>query len=143
MHVSKHTLLLIAATVWLIAGANILRIGVQAYGLGYLNALNATLSVLVAIAFQLKVFSPLVSKHTARIAGYDDEPQFFLRFFDKPSFAIMAGMMTMGVAIRSLSLAPDVFIAVFYTGLGCALALAGVGFGANYLRIVRASRPTA
>ena len=50
------------------------------------------------------------------------------------SFVIMACMMTGGIAIRSLHLAPEPFIAVFYTGLGCALALAGLLFGRNWLR---------
>ena len=38
----------------------------------------------------------------------------------------MAVMMGGGIWLRSSGLVPDVFIAVFYTGLGCALALAGV-----------------
>ena len=40
----------------------------------------------------------------------------------------MAVMMGGGIWLRSSGLVPDVFIAVFYTGLGCALALAGVLF---------------
>ena len=40
----------------------------------------------------------------------------------------MAFMMGGGIWIRSSGLVPDVFIAVFYTGLGCALALAGILF---------------
>ena len=47
---------------------------------------------------------------------------------------IMAVMMTGGITIRYAHLMPDVFIAVFYTGLGIALALAGIYFGVNYLR---------
>ena len=37
----------------------------------------------------------------------------------------MAVMMGGGIWLRYSGLAPDIFIAVFYTGLGCALALAG------------------
>ena len=44
------------------------------------------------------------------------------------SYLIMAFMMSGGIWLRSSRFAPDVFIAVFYTGLGCALALAGVLF---------------
>ena len=40
----------------------------------------------------------------------------------------MAFMMGGGIWLRSSGLVPDVFIAFFYTGLGCALALAGVLF---------------
>ena len=37
-------------------------------------------------------------------------------------------MMGGGIWLRSSGLASEVFIAVFYTGPGCALALAGVLF---------------
>lgn len=40
----------------------------------------------------------------------------------------MAVMMGGGIWLRSSGLASEVFIAVFYTGPGCALALAGVLF---------------
>lgn len=43
--------------------------------------------------------------------------------------------IVVGIAIRSLHLLPDVFIAVFYTGLGTALALAGVLFAVNFFRV--------
>lgn len=40
----------------------------------------------------------------------------------------MAVMMGGGIWLRLSGLASEVFIAVFYTGPGCALALAGVLF---------------
>ena len=42
----------------------------------------------------------------------------------------MAVMMTGGIGLRVSGLAPEQFIAVFYTGLGAAL-LAGLLFGRN------------
>lgn len=51
-----------------------------------------------------------------------------MHFFDLKSYCIMAFMMGGGIWLRSSGLVPDVFIAVFYTGLGCALVLAGVLF---------------
>ena len=49
--------------------------------------------------------------------GYGEQKQLFIKFFDVKSFIIMAVMMTGGILLRSLKLAPAVFIAVFYTGL--------------------------
>lgn len=46
----------------------------------------------------------------------------------------MAFMMTFGILIRTLQLMPEMCIAIFYTGLGFALFLAGLKFGAQYLR---------
>ena len=55
-------------------------------------------------------------------------------FFDAKAYIIMAVMMGGGIWLRSSGLAPEAFIAVFYTGLGTALALAGLLFGAAFLR---------
>ena len=73
-------------------------------------------------------------KHTARINGYQEERHFFLRFFDRKAFIIMAVMMTGGIGLRVGRLVPDRFIAVFYTGLGASLLLAGLLFGCNFLK---------
>ena len=59
MKVKRNTLLLLAALVWGIAGANILRIGLAAYP-AYLTLWNTLLSVLVFAVFQQAVFGKLV-----------------------------------------------------------------------------------
>lgn len=135
MKVKRNTLLLFACLVWSAAGFNILRIGLLAYP-AYVTVLNCLLSVLVFVVFQRFIFGKLVKKHTARISGYSDERHFFLKFFDKKAFAIMAVMMTGGIGLRVSGLAPERFIAVFYTGLGASLLLAGLLFGRNYGRAV-------
>lgn len=137
LHVKKTTLLLIACLVWSIAGFNILRIGILAYP-PYVTVLNLLLSALVFVIFQKFIFGPLVRKHTARIKGYQDERQFFLKFFDGKSFVIMAVMMTGGIGLRASGLAPERFLAVFYSGLGASLLLAGILFGYQYMKTVRA-----
>ena len=138
MKVKRSTLLLIACLVWSAAGFDILRIGVLAYP-GYVTVVNALLSATVFVVFQLGVFRRLVIKHTARISGYREERQFFLKFFDIKAFLIMAFMMSFGIGLRASHLAPDRFIAVFYTGLGASLLLAGILFGRNYARALRAA----
>ena len=136
MKVKKTSLLLLACVVWMTAGINILRIGVMAY-LNYLNVINVCLSICVLAVFQYMVFGKLVKKHTNRIIGYEEEKQFFLKFFDLKSFAVMAVMITGGICLRVSGICPDRFIAVFYTGLGLSLFLAGVLFGINYLKRYR------
>ena len=138
MKVKRNTLLLLACLVWSVAGFNILRIGLMAYP-AYLTVLNCLLSVLVFAVFQRFIFGKLVKKHTARISAYLEERHFFLKFFDGKAFAIMAVMMTGGIGLRASGLAPERFIAVFYTGLGAALLLAGLLFGRNYGKAVFAA----
>lgn len=133
MKVKRNTLLLIACFVWCAAGFNILRIGVLTYP-DYLGIMNFALSLAVFVVFQLFIFGKLVKKHSTRITGYEEERHFFLKFFDVKSFAIMAFMMTGGVALRSSGVAPERFIAVFYTGLGASLLLAGILFGVNFIK---------
>lgn len=137
MKVKRNTLLLLACLVWSAAGFNILRIGLMAYP-AYVTVLNVLLSVLVFAVFQYFIFGKLVKKHTTRIHSYLEEQHFFLKFFDKKAFAIMAVMMTGGIGLRASGLAPERFIAVFYTGLGAALLLAGLLFGRNFGRAVLA-----
>ena len=133
IYLNDKYLLLIAAIVWLIAGFNVLKIGVETY-INYVTVINLLLSLVVFLAFWIMVFSKLVKKHTLRISSYESEKQWFYLFFDLKSFIIMAIMMTMGIVIRYYALLPDVFIAVFYTGLGSALALAGILFMVNFMR---------
>ena len=135
MKVKRNTLLLLACLLWSAAGFNILRIGLMAYP-AYVAGLNVLLSVLVFAVFQYFIFGKLVKKHTTRINAYLEERHFFLKFFDKKAFAIMAVMMTGGIGLWASGLAPERFIAVFYTGLGAALLLAGLLFGRNFGRAV-------
>lgn len=134
MKVKKYNLLLIASFVWIIAGFNILHIGIVTYT-NYLNIINLFLSLLVFLFFWFMIFSKLVFKHTNRIKNFEEDFQLFIKFFDKKSFIIMVCMIIFGILIRTLHLVPDVFIAVFYSGLGSALFLAGILFGYNYFKI--------
>ena len=138
MKVKRNTLLLLACLVWGAASFNILRIGLAAYP-AYRSALNFLLSILVFSVFQIFIFGRLVKKHSARIGAYLEERHFFWKFFDGKSFAIMAVMMTGGIGLRSSGLAPERFIAVFYTGLGASLLLAGLLFGRNFGRALHAA----
>ena len=130
--VKNRTLLLLASFVWLAAGLNIVRIGAQAYHV-HATLLMGAGSVVVFVLFW-RMFRRIVGKHTHRIRNYETERQYFWHFFDLRSFLIMAVMMAGGISIRSLHLAPDAFIAVFYTGLGTALALAGLYFACQFAR---------
>lgn len=131
MKLKKQTLIALAGLVWGAAGFNVLRIGVLTYT-DYVSIVNFLLSLAVFMLFYRFVFEPLVRRHTARILEYTEEKQFFLKFFDRKSFLIMAVMMTFGIGLRASDLAPDRFISVFYTGLGGALMLAGLSFLGNY-----------
>ena len=132
-HVKKHTLLAIAGCVWLIAGFNVARLGVLSYQkIMPFNFVHILLSIVVFCAFGMMFFK-MSMKHTKRIKGYKEEWKPVWHFFDLKAYCIMAVMMGGGIWLCSSGLVPDVFIAVFYTCLGCALALAGVLFWIVFL----------
>lgn len=133
MKVKKNNLIFIACIVWMVAGINVLYIGILEYA-PYLVIKNILLSIIVFLAFQYFVFGKLVKKHTIRIKNYTEERQFFLKFFDVKSFIIMFSMITLGIVLRKSSVVSKEFIAVFYTGLGSSLLLAGILFGVNYIK---------
>ena len=133
-HVKKHTLLVIAGCVWLAAGFNVARLGIISYGqMPSIKYYHILLSLLVFCAFGFMFFK-MSMKHTKRIKGYKEEFKPVWHFFDIKAYCIMAVMMGGGITIRALKLVPNVFIAVFYTGLGCALALAGILFFIMFIK---------
>ena len=142
MKVRKKQLLFAAGIIWGFAGINILRIGILAYRQNW-SVRNALISLAVFAVFRAMVFGKLVKKHTARIMNYTEEKQFILKFFDVKSFCIMAFMMSFGISIRMSGIWPDSWIAVFYTGLGTALFLAGTGFISRYIKVHSLGRRSA
>ena len=136
-HVKKRTLLAVAGCVWLIAGVNVARLGVLAYtNISQIKILHIFLSLAVFCAFGLMFFKMSI-RHTKRIKGYAEEFRPVWHFFDFKAYVIMAVMMGGGIWLRSSELVPEVFIAVFYTGLGCALALAGILFWIKFFTFAK------
>lgn len=135
MKVKKDYLLFIASVVWMIAGFKVSRLGFIAYGEN-IGILNIFLTVLIYGFFQFMIFGKMVKKHSQRIISYD-ENQYFWKFFDKKSFLIMAFMMSFGIGLRNLAFVSERFIAVFYTGLGLALFMAGFLFLINFFEYNR------
>lgn len=133
MKVNNTVLFLLAGSVWCIAGFNVLHIGLISYQ-AYETPFYMLISCFIFLCFWFFVFRKLVKKHSKRIGSYGEEKQYFYYFFDKKSFIIMVMMMSIGIAIRTLHLWSDKYIAIFYTGLGAALLLAGIAFFFSYAR---------
>lgn len=137
MKIQKQFLLVIAGAVWLLAGFNILRIGLEA-GQGRWTLWMLAAAMATYLVFHNAIFRRLVKKHTRRITSYEDARQSVFLFFDRGSYIIMACMMTLGIGLRVLRLWPEVCIASFYAGLGGSLMIAGVSFCLQFFRVRRA-----
>lgn len=126
--VSRHTLLFIAGAVWIVAGVNILRIGILTWlGDAHLQLFKVGEAIVIFLLFFLFVFRRLYTKHSDRISRKKEKSCPF-SFFDKKGWFIMIFMITLGIVIRRYSLLPNSFISVFYTGLSSALIITGVLF---------------
>lgn len=139
--VSTDKLLMVAGIVWLIAGINVIHIGLVAYrhdwGVLIWPLVGGTLVVFGL--FHLLIFSKMVDRHTQRIRDYEEGRTSIFKFFDKKGYIMMSVMMGGGIALRLSGLIPDWFFAFFYTGLGAALALAGVFFLVSYIRDLKSA----
>ena len=129
--VTQHTSLITAGVIWLLAGINMLRIGLvcwvgeeQQYWL-----FKVCEASLVFLLFFGIIFHKLYKKHTLRISQKEGKHCPF-SFFDVKGWVVMIFMITIGVVARTYHLLPDSFIAVFYTGLSLAL----IGTGLRFIR---------
>ena len=135
--VSKPVLLFTAGLLWMLAGINILRIGIEAFSAclhqGKVAVLLIALGALLIFAGFSMMFRRIVKKHQKRIMGYPEQKQSIFRCFDRKGYLLMIFMMTLGITLRASNLLPTVFFAVFYNGLGSALCFGGLMF-VKYLK---------
>lgn len=127
--VAPQYLLLIAGLVWMIAGGNILRIGLP----DFLHHWNQRIWCLLGAAaifslFMGRIFSRLVKKHHTRILGMGGEKVPVYWFFDRKSYFIMIFMISGGLLLRSSHVLPAIIIGVLYCGIGASLIGAGILF---------------
>lgn len=127
--VNRQFLLITAGIVWIIAGTNILRIGIVTW----MNSTQDWMfkigeATVIFLLFFVFIFRKLYYKHTRRIEEKKEDKNCPFSFFDVKSWIMMAFMIALGITIRSLHLLPDNFISVFYTGLSIALILTGILF---------------
>lgn len=126
--VNRQVLLITAGIVWIIAGANLLRIGIVTWlndsRHWHFKVGEAT------VVFLLFLFSSSESSTINIPAGSNKRKRkkLPLLFFDAKGWIVMCFMIAMGITIRSLHLLPDTFISVFYTGLSLALMFTGILF---------------
>lgn len=116
----------------MIAGFNVARLGVLSYRVIESKWYLYILTAVVFCVFGMMLIK-MSQKHTKRIIGYEEIRPFW-HFFDLKAYMIMTCMMGGGIGFRAMGIFPDIFIAFFYSGLGCVLALAGITFLRNHIQ---------
>lgn len=120
---SKGCLIAENALLWMLAGFNIVRIGIQA---AVADGSAVWLWSVVVFAAFVAMFSRVIKKNSMRIRALPGERLPFYRFLDVKGFAVIVFMMTLGIVLRHIGGIPNSFFAFFYTGLGAALSLSGL-----------------
>lgn len=127
--VNRQVLLITAGIVWIIAGANILRIGIVTWmDTTHDWMFKVGEATIIFLLFFILVFKKLYYKHTRRIEQKKEDRNCPFSFFDIKGWIIMTFMISLGIIVRHFHLLPDSFISVFYTGLSLALILTGFLF---------------
>lgn len=121
--VKKHWLILTNGLVWTAAGINIARIGIIS---AIENGTMVWLYGLIVFALFGTMFFRVISKNTKRIRAMEQEKAPIYKFLTLKGYLIIAFMMTLGIVLRHIGSIPNSFFAFFYSGLGCALASAGL-----------------
>jgi len=129
MTVSKHNLLLVAGAVWAFAGSMLIAKGV-AYIVEHSNWLYLQLgaATLFGVAFFLLLFTRISSKHISRISTMEVSRPTVFAFFSLRSYAMMGGMITLGVTLRNLSFVNKAGLFTFYISMGVPLLLSAFRF---------------
>lgn len=121
-----RTLTLIDGIIWLIAGINVVRLGVMAWLTLDATTIPVIIGCLATLVAFATMFVRMTFKNIDRIRRIPAAERTILNCMTARSFFIMIFMITLGVTLRHWSLVLPAFIAAFYVGLGTALSAAGI-----------------
>lgn len=123
MRPSRRTLYLLASLLWIVAGANVLRIGLSAWLDWGHSSLGSLLYLVGSLGFFSLLIFPRVAQRNISYISSHPAPRPWHCMSPK-AWVIMLVMISLGISLRLLGLVPVDFIAGFYTGLGTSLMLA-------------------
>jgi len=121
----RNALIFICSTLWLIAGVNVVRIGIQAKQLSELGPWATVIGIVIIFILFGMMFLRISLKNIKRIKDLPSDRLKVWNCMPWKSFAIMVFMISFGIWLRSCESVSRGFITFFYIGLGSALALAG------------------
>lgn len=114
-----------AGIIWLAAGFNVCRIGVEAWRALTATTAGMVLGSLATLVLFSVMFVKMLFKNVRRIGRICPARRRVWHLMPLRSYLVMAVMITLGIILRSCQAVPRTFIASFYVGLGGALMLVG------------------
>ena len=114
-----------AGIIWLAAGFNVCRIGVEAWRALTATTAGMVLGSLATLVLFSVMFVKMLFKNVRSIGRIYPAHRRIWHLMPLRSYLVMAVMITLGIILRSCQAVPRTFIASFSVGLGGALMLAG------------------
>lgn len=133
LQIPTKALILLAAFIWLAAGASVISAGVDASEAPWTPFMG--IAAFVVFVLFLPMFLRVSSRHIKRITSYAEPLTSILKVFDTNSYVLMAVMIGLGAFIRLSGLVPGDIIEFFYAGLGSALVVAAVYDAVTYIAV--------
>lgn len=125
--IKREYLYYVASIIWMIPGLILTTKGLIAYTTipsHQLWLLSITIGVMV---FFYTIFTKVVTKYCQYIASQPNQAPIW-QVFSTKGWILLLIMVGLGMLIRVLPVAPNQFIASFYTGLGPMLLLSSIRF---------------
>lgn len=138
--VSRRTLLYIASVVWAYAGVMLVSKGatVVIASSSYV-ASKIIIAILCAALFYYFMFRRISLKHIERIKALPEDSTPFYGFFNRKSYFMMLGMISIGVLLRKTGIVPLAYLSVFYICMGLPLLFSSIRFFFHAIRYRKAS----
>lgn len=143
-HTTKRVLLFIAAVVWTFAGIMLFTRGIWMMNINPDSFLIRFLISLVSGAlFYGVLFTRISKKHVNRIIQLPVERPAVFSFFDKKGYIMMAGMISLGIFLRTSGIVSPFYLSVLYVTMGVPLFISSLRFyysGICYSSVIKKNR---
>lgn len=126
---NKRVLLFIAAIVWTYAGVMLL-----SKGMGMMKVdpeyyrLRLAGSIVGGALFYLILFTRISKKYVNRILYLDTDHPSIFAFFNLKGYVMMAGMITLGVVLRTSGIIAPFYLSIVYVTMGIPLFISSLRF---------------
>jgi len=129
LSVSKRVLLFEAALVWTFAGIMLLFRGdAMLESFSGFSWSKIVACIIGGLVFFRVVFSGISRKHVNRITNLVGDHHHFYDFFNRRSYLMMLGMISMGIFLRKSMIVPPSSLALAYITMGIPLLLSSFRF---------------
>lgn len=141
---TKRILLFIAAIVWMFAGSMLLTRGIGMMGMDTeFFWFRLLISLTGGALFYGVLFTRISKKHVNRIILLPVERPAVFSFFDMKGYIMMAGMISLGIFLRTSGIVALSYLSVLYVTMGVPLFVSSLRFyysGMNYTSVIKKNR---